>query len=190
METLTINSGNCVIEVWREELDLNPRKGFICYPGKLVCFHSKYDLGDENPKVSPEEYLLQMMQDREWSLARKSVPDDIKDSDLKAYINKHFVVVAVYLYDHSGLAISTTPFSCRWDSGQVGFIWLDKESKDYDDPVAGLKAEIETLNQYLQGDVWGFTVYSADGDKIESVAGFYGLDNCKSEAIHIAQNHK
>jgi hypothetical protein len=33
----------------------------------------------------------------------------------------------LYLYDHSGITISTSPFSCGWDSGQVGFIYLTRQ---------------------------------------------------------------
>ena len=33
----------------------------------------------------------------------------------------------VYAYDHSGIALSCTPFSCRWDSGQVGYIVVTRD---------------------------------------------------------------
>ena len=42
-------------------------------------------------------------------------------------------ILPLYLYDHSGLAMSTGSFVGRahhaeWDSGQVGFIYMDKET--------------------------------------------------------------
>ena len=35
---------------------------------------------------------------------------------------KEYVALPVYLYDHSGVTISTSPFSCPWDSGFFGII--------------------------------------------------------------------
>jgi hypothetical protein len=34
----------------------------------------------------------------------------------------HNVILPLYLYDHSGITMSCGPFSCPWDSGQVGII--------------------------------------------------------------------
>ncbi len=35
-------------------------------------------------------------------------------------------ILPVYLYDHSGITINTVPYSCRWDSGQIGWIYQPK----------------------------------------------------------------
>jgi hypothetical protein len=35
------------------------------------------------------------------------------------------VILPLYLYDHGGITISCSPFSCPWDSGQVGWIYAD-----------------------------------------------------------------
>jgi hypothetical protein len=38
----------------------------------------------------------------------------------------------LYLYDHGGITISTGPFSCPRDSGQVGFIYAShKQIRDH-----------------------------------------------------------
>ena len=39
-----------------------------------------------------------------------------------------YVILPLYLYDHSGITISTGPFSCPWDSGQVGWIYAPKDT--------------------------------------------------------------
>ncbi len=34
---------------------------------------------------------------------------------------KAIFITSLYLYDHSGITVSTWPVSCQWDSGQAGF---------------------------------------------------------------------
>lgn len=41
---------------------------------------------------------------------------------------KPCLVLPLYLYDHSGLAMNTTGFSCPWDSGKVGIIFATFET--------------------------------------------------------------
>lgn len=47
--------------------------------------------------------------------------------------SNEFAVLSLYLYDHSGITLSTDSFIGRaqhaeWDSGQVGFIYMDKDT--------------------------------------------------------------
>ncbi|WP_131821653.1 hypothetical protein [Desulfofundulus australicus] len=87
--------------------------------------------------------------------------------------------------------MSTKPFSCPWDSGQIGWIYVLKEKvreeygvkritkKVRDRVISVLKAEVEVYDRWLRGEVYGFTVYEiADGDiaSIDSCGGFYGDD--------------
>jgi hypothetical protein len=39
-----------------------------------------------------------------------------------------------------------------------------------------LEGEVETFNQYLNNDVYGFTIEDEEGNVLESVGGFYGDD--------------
>lgn len=185
-ETFTIGSYKVRVTVDEEALD--PREDFD-NAGMMACWHSRYNLGDEQPKCSPEDYLLRMMQDRELNLHGKWVPDEVKEQDLKAYIEKHFLVLPLYLYDHSGLSMQVTPFQCLFDSGKVGFIYVDRESKAYDNLREGLIAEVQVYSQYLQGDVWQYVIEDSSGNVVNSCCGFYGFDACVSEARHIASGY-
>ena len=44
-----------------------------------------------------------------------------------AEVKKNYVILPVYMYDHSGVTINTGGFSCGWDSGQVGWIYCEKK---------------------------------------------------------------
>jgi hypothetical protein len=65
------------------------------------------------------------------------------------------------MYEHGGIAVSTKPFSCPWDSGRIGFIFVSKEKlrKEYgvkritaslvSKAKCRLITEVELYNQYL-----------------------------------------
>jgi hypothetical protein len=103
------------------------------------------------------------------------------------------VILPLFLYDHSGITMNTTGFNCRWDSGQVGFIFISKAKalKEFGGKIITkklrerletyLKNEVETYDQYLTGDVWGVQVFE-DGEEVDSCWGFYGYDYAESEA--------
>lgn len=112
----------------------------------MALFHNRYRL--------PNESDLQAENFRSW--------DEMSDAIDSNYL-------PVYMYDHSGLWVSTEPFFCPWHSGQVGFIF------GTDDAV--LKQEVETFNQYLQGDIWYYIC-----DNGESCGGIYGYDECERQA--------
>jgi len=159
-----------------------------CNLGTMVCWHSRYrlgdwqdgksqllnDLADYNPDVDEDEYL------------------DSPSAKYDLALKSGFLVMPLYLYDHSGLTISTGAFSCPWDSGEIGFIYvtpkqLDKEYRaggtDISDEEilesakAALMGEIEVYDKYLRGDVYGYTIEDARGNHLESCYGFYGLDD-------------
>jgi len=122
--------------------------------------------------------------------------------ELETALKKHYNIVAiepVYMYDHSGLTIATKPFSCPWDSGQIGFAFVTREEVLNEHPgrqnltkalkqwaAAILESEVKTYDMYLRGDVWGYTIYD-DGTEIESCWSFFGHDYCKQEAESICK---
>lgn len=103
---------------------------------------------------------------------------------------KEYIALNIYLYDHSGQTISSGPFSCGWDSGWFGMVAVDieKVKKEYGWKVLTqsrrrkiegyLQGEIDTYDQYLRGDVYGFQVTTAedDTDILDSCWGYYGND--------------
>lgn len=114
---------------------------------------------------------------------------------------KEYVALPVYLYDHSGITVSTTPFRCPWDSGFFGIIAvsLDKVREEYGwKHVTAkrrarieryLQGEIETLDSYYTGEVFGYRITPEDNDdELGSCWGFYGtecLKEMEAECRHI-----
>lgn len=135
--------------------------------GVLFCSHRRYALGDKDA-VDP-----------------RPNPEAV------------YVQLPVYLYDHSGLTISTEPFSCPWDSGELGVIYVTHEragemfpgrelTKEFwEQLVKLLQLEIDVYDQFIRGDVYSFTLLEyepgADPDAhyakvVVSMGGFYGAD--------------
>lgn len=134
--------------------------------GKMICLHSRYSLGDEHDYKS-KDY-------NGWD----EIEDQIKQD------NPDCLIRPLYLMDHSGLSISMGPFGCPWDSGQIGFIFITKErmveelkgSVERAEEV--LEAEVETYNQYLQGDIYGFILRNKPCDKCGCNTKSEILDSC------------
>lgn len=79
----------------------------------MVCSHRRYNLGDEQAK-NIDKYSS-------WDEWLQGEVYDLYGGE------DNVVCLPLYLYDHSGLTMNTTGFSCYWDSGQVGWIYATKE---------------------------------------------------------------
>ena len=120
--------------------------------GVMKCRHRRYNLGDKDAEDLPDE-----------------VPEN-------------WVVLDLYLYDHSGITMATHPFSCPWDSGKVGVIyatsdkikeWYGEVTKEtMEKAMEALEQEVKTYDQFLTGQVWGYRVMEGDEEK-DSCWGFY-----------------
>lgn len=130
--------------------------------GKMICFHNKYNLGDKH------DYTQEQLRD---IVKRKDV-----------------IALPLFLYDHSGITMSTGEFSCQWDSSQVGYIFVDFEAikKEYsvkiitkqlrETVITVLTGEVETYDDFLTGNVYGYEVEDSEGEFIDSCYGYYGDD--------------
>ena len=46
------------------------------------------------------------------------------------FIEERTTIKNVYKYEHGGIALSTSPFNCPWDSGQIGYIYMLKDIQE------------------------------------------------------------
>ncbi len=97
---------------------------------------------------------------------------------------KDLIVLPLYLYDHSGITMSTKPFSCPLDSGQVGIIYVKKGTEGFSDEDlrSNMKAEVEEYNNFITGNVWCYTIENSQGEYLDSCCGFFGdPDYCEQQ---------
>ena len=175
LETFAV--GNKIVSIYHDDNPESPRSWDNL--GTMVCFHSRYSLGDKKHGYrDPSDFI------EEW---------------IKPHVGrKGAVVLPLYLYDHSGITMSTSAFSCPWDSGQVGWIFVDYDTirKEYGCKrvTAAVKAkveevlrqEVEDYDAYLTGDVYGFIIATEDDDHAYSGWGICRLGYCRKEARSVA----
>lgn len=181
----TIKAHGLTIKIETDDIPYDPRKEFDNV-GTMLCWHRRSELGDEQSS-NPEASLLTLMQEREWREHQKSPHDDIPTSHIMAYVEKHYYILPLYLYEHGGMTMSTSPFSCGWDSGQVGWIYAEKKECEYSDPMKGLSDEVKTYDLYLRGEVYYYDIADDSGNILDSCSGFFGYESAKEAALESAQ---
>lgn len=154
--------------------------------------HGTYDgcvLAKNYPWYNPEDYSAHILRWFEEFL-----------------ISAGHVVLTLYLYDHSGLSMSTSETmyraidSAAWDWGKVGFIFCTRQramqafgATEWSDELERkveevLRAEVEEYNTYLQGDVYVVTVYDDEGNVVEAVGTCYGYEEAERVAGELLTN--
>ena len=131
--------------------------------GTLCLFHRRMNVPNES------------------NLSAREVNTLVSDPDFDGYS------LPVYCYEHGGISLSTRPFSCPWDSGQLGVIYVSRRtlrdefgdmSEDAMKHRAGicLQSEVEVFGQWLNGECFGYVIKDEDGSDIDSCWGFLGYD--------------
>lgn len=127
-------------------MKLNPRENDNF--GVMVCAHKRYCLGDAWATLPDGKGFADFssLSEADKSMTRQ---------------NKGGVSIPLYMYDHSGLEIKTTPFHCTFDSGRIGWIYATNEKikKEYNVKRIGKKVralvqkrlaeEVIEYNDYL-----------------------------------------
>lgn len=141
--------------------------------GRMICFHKRYNLGDDH------DYRFGDFES--WDELQDQIEKDLDVAE----------ILPLFLMDHSGISISVSPFGCPWDSGKIGFILCTKEdaktnfgsSNNPDRVRKCLISEVETYDQYLRGEIYRFVLRSPpcekcghQGEVTDSCGGFYGDD--------------
>lgn len=144
--------GNRVLTIVHDEHAESPREmGDML--GTMVCLHPRYDLGDKDK----HNYHYADYIGRGIGALLKDIKRD----------HKPLAILPLYLLDHSGLSISTADFNDRWDSGMIGFIFVQKKDKEnlwgktrltQKKALDILESEVKEYDMYLRGDTYGYTI--------------------------------
>jgi hypothetical protein len=149
--------------------------------GTIWAKHPRYRLGDEGA----------------GDPFRFGLDDCVYWHEVEARITREYpgaIVLPFYLYDHSGLRCSTATFAGRaqhatWDSGQVGVVYALPEriretqmfrrisAKARASAEEGIAGEIAAFDQYLSGQVYGYTIERITRDEEGEETGREELDS-------------
>jgi len=193
------------IGIWSDDNPQDPRENDNL--GTMVCWHRNYRLGDEQIGRHGVIEWLERMAERDSNAKRfDGMDSQTLFTALLTIARKRYIILPLYLYDHSGITMSTSPFGCGWDSGQVGFIYYDtKRNKTEGYTTAWLRkyhkgktirqviedmliSEVKEYDQYITNDVYGYEVFKP-GDDVElgnggdSCWGFFGYNKWKDNGL-------
>ncbi len=164
-----------IIKVYQDDMAESPREWDNL--GTMVCFHSRYDLGDKH------------------ELTVENTKSLVKGRDT--------IALPLYLYDHSGITMNTTGFHCPWDSGQVGWILVKRErvrkefekkrisKKLLDKVIEILRSEVGIYDSYIKGNVFGYEIVEetgGDGDSVDSCWGYFSYEHMLEDAKNVIEN--
>jgi hypothetical protein len=158
------------LEVEQDDCPMDPRdEDNLC---TMICWHRHYKLGEKHDYDCVDELferlcyeVLHKDDDEIYGLHWQDMFNMLNESNL-------ILIKPINMYEHSGITVSTSnvyPYNDRWDSGVVGFIYVTKKIifdqcgcitednwKERADKY--IEGEMETYDQYLRGDVYGFTL--------------------------------
>ena len=193
------------VEIYQDNTPLNPRQEWD-NAGTIISLADWSFSSDKNAYP-----LKKSVKDRNYEGQYTYDTEDIEAQDVFNSNNspKHYyihgqkektLVLPIYMYSHSGDTIKNSPFSCKWDSGLVGYIYMSESTAKENGFTKGknidwkkvkeyLIGETKTYDQYITGDIYGFIAYdinpiNGEIDEIntDSCWGFYG-DNEKENGI-------
>lgn len=171
--------------------------------GKMICWHRRYNLGDEN-------LLEEYSEKKECRL--KNLPEYCNGWDeVEQVLKDEFgavVILPVFLYDHSGISMHTYSHGVHasWDCGRVGFIYATKadvlkefglkklSKKAIEKTKTILEGEVELYNSYISGQIYCYNVEDKEGNNHGACGGFYefkeALTEAKAQVDYIAKDKK
>lgn len=171
----------------------------------VATWHRRYVLGTEQPAHLPNDFILNKIKEVSTKdyracerkiIQQNTIGDGEAGKAVQQFIHdtfsKHYYHEPLFMYDHSGISISTSPFSCQWDSGRIGMIYERKAdaAHRYDHKRANpalhkkwtkeVNSYIEYYDAQLRNDIWEIVlaqyVRTPDGEeiKIEDYCDYYG----------------
>jgi hypothetical protein len=161
----TVNSVEVVVEY--DNFPTNP----IEHSDVLfVMFHKRYELGSSH-SIDPDDF-------HDWF-------------DMQTHLESIYdYVTPIYMYEHSGIALKTTSFGDRWDSGQVGFACANYKDFAITEWVGMNEIVNDLLHEYqnyINGEVYAVFLYdSKTGEQIDEMSGFSSEEEAMQSGIEQA----
>ena len=148
--TITLNKTKTIVQLELDDCSFNPREADKVTT--IYAEHKRYNFSEVETYNNCES----------WNEVYKNIVTEYNP----------VLIYPLYMLDHSCIRLSISNFNDRWDSGQVGFIFITRKdmqkyygfknltSKRKELLKNALNAELKTYNQYINGEVYCLTVYN------------------------------
>lgn len=162
---------------------------------KMILFHRDYNFPNESKIPVNKDNFESWKEMADYIIKEKGA----------------LIINPVYMLDHSGIDISISDFNDPWDSGQVGFIYIDREGlkemgikkltkKNRTKAEDILKGEFNIYRHYVSGEIYRYSIEKEvvatdpEGNTynvtkfIDSCGGFYDYKEMLEDAKGIIDN--
>lgn len=186
------NDKGHILHIQYDDTHESPRKWDPL--GTMLTWESGHSSPDVNEFQDLEEWLMSHCPENSKHYCQYGgIANKEHHEALEKYLDKHYVWSRVNVYNHSGVIYSTGSFICPWDSGQCGYIFVEKEKIRKEHNVKRIsktlkksiheifEVECENYTKYVNGEVYGFTIEDSKGDTLESCWGYFNISDIVEE---------
>lgn len=138
----------------------------------MICEHRHYNFGDKHDGAESVLHQLCEKYDIDWEGDWENDVDEMSFPEMLKALSEHIVIRPISIYDHSGVTIfwgTSYPFDCGgWDTSNIGFGYCEESDVERagrniekypdwrDQACAIMDGEMETYDQYVRGEVYGY----------------------------------
>lgn len=153
-------------------------------------------VGDERLPVGAESLLVAFIEHISDKYNLGFPAHDYTQADINRilrFINNQLIRFTVSAYIHGTSQFYIGKPTCQFDSGLAGYIYAHKDDvrKEYGVKYVTKKvkekvravadAELRQFSQYLNGEVYAYSIQDENGDYVEGCGGYYGEDDCRKD---------
>lgn len=173
---------------------------------KIAAWHRNYDF-DESQTSSKSEFLLNLLEEvlGETDLVEEFCEKNAgirgtKDFDDEIILiledaEDGYVMLPLYMLDHSGIALSLEGFAIRWDSGQVGWVYASKKhimgelgipkwsQEAYQKAYKVAEKEIQLYSYWIEGATFEVDYSLEEDNLLRGCEVFYGYPEDHKKTI-------
>lgn len=149
-----------------------------------------------NPMKDWDTFSTILHWSAKYTLGRE-IERGMAEGDVRAFVEndldeKPLLVIPLYMMEHGNVQLSLGDFRDKWDSGQVGWVVVTRESADamgygtlpdgqhteqqMKDIRSSVEREIQQYSSYLNGDVYQYIVTPSDEPDVHN-GGYFTIED-------------
>lgn len=166
-------------------------------------YHAPYriqifqDMDAENP-FDQLDYVDIVGWHRRSNFNTSTIFQSMEPRDVITYARqRRDILLPLFMYQHGNYIFSLQDFNDRWDSGQLGYLYIHRKAalrwffgeqaqvmtrKRLDKIIAILEKELQWYTNYINGEVYMTVITSDTGEELSCFGGYDTIDDALEEA--------
>lgn len=151
--------------------------------GKFIVISNRYSSPDND-----KTFISIVKETSQYATSQENHIDLIK-KEIEDLGDKVLYIVPICKYEHSGISYSIGT-KHGFDYSNNGFYIVTENTLKQEgfEPLSSneefekrISSEIETYNQWANGEVYSFILYDENGEVVDSCCGFYSIEDIRVE---------